>query len=805
MRLGQRSNWKLSLSLICGLRLQTHLGRTMRTAAGFELRVRRAVRVRGTVQGVGFRPTVCRLATDLALGGFVRNDDEGVSIEIEGGPGAVVRFVTELSAAAPAPARIESVETAPLPALGDETFRIVPSAPAGARTLASIPADLAPCADCLRELRDPGDRRFRYPFINCTACGPRFTIVRSIPYDRPRTTMDAFTLCVACRAEYDDPRNRRFHAEPNACPLCGPTVTLSAPHGPEKTGDAALRAACGMLARGSILAIKGVGGFVLAVDARDAVAVARLRTRKQRPAKPFAVMAGCLQELERVVVLDEVSRRALTSQARPIVLAPVRAGCGLAANVAPGLRELGVYLPASPLQQLLLDDGPSLLVMTSGNRAEEPIAAENAEARRELAAVADGFLLHDREIHARADDSVVRIVAGEASVIRRARGYVPEPIRLPFDAPPVLGVGAELKGTVCLTRGGEAILSQHLGDLHDAQTYAFFCETIGKLQELAGTAPVVVAHDLHPDYRSTRWARAWAGARGIPCRKVQHHHAHVASCLVENGRTGPVLGVVFDGTGLGTDGSLWGGEFLAADLSGFERLGHLRPIALLGGEAAIRQPWRLAAAALLDAGTPAQDLLDAVGAHRAAIAREVWDRPRLAPPASGAGRWFDAVAALCGVRAEVTYDGQAAIELEAVADDEPAEPYAFGFESSPDAPFVADLRPMVRAVADDLRGGAATGMVSARFHATMAEVVVAACARARRSGAPETVALSGGCFQNRRLTEAAKAGLERLGFEVLLSRRVPCNDGGLALGQAAVVAFSDARDWSKKKAGRACA
>jgi hydrogenase maturation protein HypF len=778
----------------------------MAAVAESESRVRRVLRVRGTVQGVGFRPTVCRLACDLALGGFVRNDNQGVSIEIEGGRGAVGRFVERLKAAAPAAAHIESMEGAPLPVVGEQSFRIAPSAATGSRTLALIPADLAPCAECLRELREPSNRRYRYPFINCTACGPRFTIVRSVPYDRGGTTMDAFALCAACRAEYEDPRDRRFHAEPNACPACGPSLALLAAGMPDRIGDRALRAGAGWLARGATLAVKGVGGFLLAADASDPLAVARLRRRKRRPAKPFAVMARSLAELEQVASLDEASESALVSAARPIVLCRLRPGSRLAANVAPGLREVGVFLPSTPLHQLLLDDGPPLLVMTSGNRSEEPIAGDNAEAQRALADVADAFLLHDREIHARADDSVVRVVAGVPALVRRARGFVPGPIRLPFESPPVLAVGGELKATVCFARGDEAILSQHLGDLHDADTFAFFGETIGKLERLAGTEPELVAHDLHPDYRSTRWADRFARERGIETRAVQHHHAHVASCLVEHGRTGRVLGVVFDGTGLGADGTLWGGEILEADLSGFRRLGHLRPIALLGGEAAIREPWRLAAAALFDAGAPEADLLEAVGAPRAALARQLWERPGLAPRATGAGRWFDAVSALAGVCSESTYDGQAAIELEAVVEEGAAEPYPFAVEAPPGAPFVLDLRPMVRAIAGELRDGAvAPGLVSARFHRTMAEIVAAACVRARESGAAESVALSGGCFQNRRLAELAKAVLERRGFEVLLQRRVPCNDGGLALGQAAVAGFVAARRLERKETMASCA
>jgi hydrogenase maturation protein HypF len=772
-------------------------------------RLRRGVRVRGTVQGVGFRPAVCRFADALALGGFVRNDAEGVLIEVEGEADAVARFLDGLPAAAPPIARIESVETSALEPLGESRFRIAPSGAPAARapasSAASIPADLAPCADCLRELDDPDDRRFRYPFINCTNCGPRFTIVRALPYDRPRTTMARFDLCAACRREYEDPRDRRFHAEPNACPACGPVLAFSAPGGGRHLGEAALAAAARALCGGLVVAVKGAGGFLLAANAADDAAVARLRARKRRPAKPFAVMARSLDDLARIAILDEKSRAALLSPARPIVLVPARPEIPIAPGVAPGLRELGLFLPPTPLQHLLLGLSPPFLVMTSGNLAEEPIARDNAEAEARLAGVADAFLTHDRDIHTRADDSVTRIVAGEPRTLRRARGQVPEPIALPVPAPDaagaVLAVGAELKTAVCLARGGEAILSQHLGDLHDADTFAFFEETVAKLGALAGAGPRAVAHDLHPDYRSTRWALG----RGLPLEPVQHHHAHVASCLAEHGRTGPVLGVAFDGTGLGPDGTLWGGEILVADLGGFERVAHLRPLPLLGGEAAVREPWRLAAAALLDAGEPIDLLLDHVPLERVDAVAHLWTRPHLAPRATGAGRWFDAVAALCGLRAEVSYDGQAAVELEAaaasVADD---RRYDLGFERRPDGPLVVDLRPAVRAIAAELRAGTEAPWIAARFHRTLARAAAEACRHARDRGAPETVALTGGCFQNRRLTELTKAELERLGFEVLLHRRVPCNDGGIALGQAAIACFRLAAAAAREGA-RSCA
>ena len=758
----------------------------MATSAGAT--VRRSIRVRGTVQGVGFRPAVCRFATRLSLSGFVRNDADGVDIEIEGGAAAIARFVTELSSVAPAHARIDSVESTPVAPLGELEFRIVPSAARGADAQlvarASIPADLAPCARCLAELHDPADRRYHYPFINCTACGPRFTIVRAVPYDRAVTTMAPFSLCAECRREYADPTDRRFHAEPNACPACGPQLAFVASGARPALGEAALARAVRLLCHGQIVAIKAAGGFVLAVDAENLAAVGRLRHRKNRPDKPFAVMARSLADLQSIVQLDAAAERALTSTARPIVLARARRGGPIAVNVAPWLDELGVFLPATPLQHLLFSDGPRYLVMTSGNLSEEPIAADNEDAQRRLAPIADAFLIHDREIHARADDSVVRVVAGRARVMRRARGFVPDALPLPLAGPSVLALGGELKATVCLTRDGEAILSQHLGDLDNADSFAFFEETVERLQALAGCKPEVLAHDLHPDYRSTRWARETA----LPRIAVQHHHAHIASCMVEHGRTSPVLGVAFDGTGLGPDGTLWGGEFMIADLAAYRRVAHLRSLPLLGGEAAVRAPWRLGAAALLDAGE-ALDLFQHVAPERRRALEQLWARPHLSARATGAGRWFDAVASLCGLRTFASYDGQAAIELEAVAAAGDHPPYEIGFAYEAEAPLVVDLRSTIRAITADLRGGAGAAEVAARFHRTLAHAIAVTCASLREQGAPATVALSGGCFQNRLLTELAVAELTALGFEVLLHERVPCNDGGLALGQAAVASF----------------
>jgi hydrogenase maturation protein HypF len=742
---------------------------------------RRGVRVRGTVQAVGFRPTVFRLARELGLGGEVRNDGEGVWIELEGDLDAIARFCERLPMEAPAPARIAALETFALAPRDDAEFRIVESShgAGGAR----VPADAAPCDACLAELDDPRDRRHRHAFINCTACGPRYTIVREVPYDRARTTMDVFALCDDCAREYATPASRRFHAEAIACPRCGPRLRYFLRGGATCFDEEALAQAAHAIASGRIVAVKGAGGFLLAADARDAAAIDRLRARKHRPHKPLAVMARDLDEAARVAELSETARAALLDAARPIVLVPLRQSAALPRGLAPGLSELGVMLPSTPLHHLLLRDGPALQVMTSGNRAGEPIARDDDEAQAQLATIADAFLTHDRAVHARADDSVVRIVAGAPQPVRRARGLVPDPIALPIAGPPLVAVGAELKNTVCVSARGEAVLSPHVGDLGAEATLRAFAETIAHLERLTGVRPEYVAHDRHPDYHSTRWALA----QPLPRFPVQHHHAHVAACLAEHGRTGPAIGVAFDGTGCGPAGEIWGGEFLLADLGGFERVGHLWPLRLAGGEAAIRQPWRMAQAALR-AGGLGLSLIDRIEPRRlAAIDRLLAGAPRT----SSAGRWFDAAAALCAVRDEVSYEGQAAVELEAACAPGVYTPYPVALEGAD--PFVVDLRPAIAAMARALEQGDGAGPVAARFYETMAHAVELGCERARAASGVETVALSGGCFQSARLTEQARARLAALGFEVLIHCRVPPNDGGVSLGQAAVASCALAR------------
>ena len=708
---------------------------------------RRRLIVTGVVQGVGFRPFVHRLAARFELAGFVLNDSRGVVIEVEGSAAAVDAFADELRRDAPPLARVTSIAATKLDPLGEDGFRIAASRPGAPQAM--VPADAATCDDCLRELFDPEDRRHRYPFVNCTHCGPRLTITRAVPYDRENTTMSAFPMCAACRSEYEDPADRRFHAEPIACPACGPRL------------DMPLEDAVAVLREGGVLAVKGLGGWHLACDAADDGAVARLRERKRRDEKPFAVMAthpGLL------CVLTPAAHAALRTPARPIVLMPRRPGAPVAAAVAPGCPWLGVMLPYTPLHHLLLHDFGGPLVMTSGNRSDEPIAVADDDARARLDPIADAFLGHDRPIHRRCEDSVTR----PGLVLRRSRGFAPGALALPVPAPrPIVAAGAELKGTFCVARGNEAFLSPHLGDLDREPAFRAFGEDLELYLSMLGVEPEAVACDMHPDYLSTRWA----GDQGVPVLEVQHHHAHAAACLAEHGETGPALALVFDGTGYGTDGTLWGGELLRCDLEGFERVAHLEPVPLPGGEAAIREPWRVAAAYLERAGRP--------------VPFERWSRVREslkvnAPESSGMGRLFDAVAAVLGVRERVSYEGQAAIELEWLAGEVPAEPYACAVEGG----LIAGVD-LVRAAHDDFAAGRPRTEVAAAFHEGVALAAAAVCEQA---ATPRTVVLSGGTFQNARLLASVRRGLEAVGFRVLAHRRVPPNDGGISFGQAAVAA-----------------
>jgi hydrogenase maturation protein HypF len=642
-------------------------------------RVRTAVRVEGVVQGVGFRPFVYSLATSLGLGGHVGNDSDGVFAEVEGTPEAVTEFLRLLERQAPPLARIERVTTSALQLTGSAEFAIAASVPSvsGGPRLALVSADSATCADCLRELADPADRRYRYPFINCTNCGPRFTIVRDVPYDRPLTTMSPFPMCALCAAEYHDPRDRRFHAQPVCCPACGPRLMLADRAGDPLPGSEAgpIAAAAAMIRAGQVLAVKGLGGYHLAVDAASEEAAAALRSRKHREDKPFAVMVADLATARQLCRVDEAAERLLTGRRRPIVLVPRLPGADryVAASVAPGNSQLGLMLPYTALHHLLLDAAGGPVVATSGNASDEPIAYRDDDARERLGAIADAFLLHNRAIHIRTDDSVVRVVSGRESVLRRSRGYAPEPLRLRHRLPrPVLACGAELKNTFCLAKGDRAFVSHHIGDLENAETLLSFTSGIEHFRRLFDIEPGLVAHDLHPDYLSTKYA---ADLAGVELTGVQHHHAHIASCLADNGEDGPVIGIALDGTGYGTDGTIWGGEFLIADLAGFERAGCLDPVPLPGGAAAIRQPWRMAAvylAAAYPGGLPAGLAVRERNAATWAAVTAMAERGVNSPLTSSAGRLFDAAAALAGVRDVIRYEGQAAIELEQLAD--PAEP-----------------------------------------------------------------------------------------------------------------------------------
>jgi hydrogenase maturation protein HypF len=731
-------------------------------------------RVEGVVQGVGFRPYVYRLACEEGLAGYVRNDERGVLLDVEGAAEAVERFVTRLPAEAPPLASIESVAWTSLPPTGEHGFRILESA-RGGEPDAPVTADAATCPDCRAELFDPGDRRYRYPFVNCTNCGPRFTIVRGVPYDRPLTTMAGFRMCEECQAEYDDPADRRFHAQPNACPACGPTVRLG-----EATGEHALRLAAAALLDGSIVAVKGLGGYHLACRADDDAAVARLRARKHREDRPFALMAPDVEAARALVELGEPEAELLLGRERPIVLAPRRAGAPVAGAVAPRSAELGVMLPYTPLHHLLAADTAATLVMTSGNVSDEPIAYRDDDARERLAAIADHVLVHDRPIHTRTDDSVVRAVGGRPLVLRRSRGHVPAALALPLAAPELLACGAELKSTFCVAKGVRAWVGHHIGDLRNEETLRSFTEGVAHFEELFAVAPRVVAHDLHPDYLSTTYALAREGVVHVG---VQHHHAHLAAVLAEHGERAPAIGAIYDGTGHGTDGTVWGGELLAGGLDGFERAGHLWPVRLPGGDRAVRQPWRMACAWLAEATGAEPAPLPGIDPRTWHAVAELARTGVAAPVTTSMGRLFDAVAALCGVRAEVTYEGQAAVELEAVSDR--AERGAYPLDV---AGGVLDARPTVLAAAADVAGGVDASVVGARLHRAIAGATARACVEAAAGRGLDTVVLAGGVWQNRLLLELTLPLLRDAGLRVLVPERLPPNDGAISYGQAAVAA-----------------
>ena len=771
-------------------------GHTRRSAG---TRERWRVHVEGLVQGVGFRPFAHSLATRLGLGGYVVNDTRGAVVEVEGEGKTVARFVDMLVREAPPLAVIEQLAHVSLRVTGERHFAILDSDVTGQRQ-ALVSPDVATCEECLRELFDPHDRRYRYPFTNCTNCGPRFTIVRDVPYDRLRTTMANFAMCGDCAREYGDPADRRFHAQPIACPACGPQLRLVTRTGEELPGDP-IEVAAELLRAGRIVAVKGLGGYHLAALASDEEAVGELRSRKHREEKPFAVMVRDLMAARELVKVSAAAECVLAGQRRPIVLLPRRAGAALADSVAPGNVQLGVMLPYTPLHHLLARRLRAPFVLTSGNVSDEPIAHEDGDAVERLGPIAKFFLLHDRPIHVRTDDSVVRVVRGREVPVRRSRGHAPQPVVLSHPAPrPILACGGELKNTFCLLKERYAFLSHHVGDLENYATMQAFTEGIRHFRQVFDVAPEVIAHDLHPEYRSTRYALE---ATGVELVGVQHHHAHVASCLADNGEEGPVIGVAFDGLGFGLDGTLWGGEFLVATLRGFERAAHFEPVPMPGGTMAIRQPWRMAAsylAATYGDHVPELAVTERNRHHWAAVVR-LRQAAAVSPETSSVGRLFDAVAAIVGTRDVISYEGQAAIELEQSIDE--AEPGAYRATWWNEPPPIrvrgADL---VRAVAEDARAGVPRGVMATRFHRGVARVTGQVCAAIRARTGHETVALSGGVFQNAFLLDRTVSDLEARGFRVLTHARVPSNDGGISFGQAAIAAARDRARTAHRLAGR---
>jgi hydrogenase maturation protein HypF len=747
---------------------------------------RRHITVEGIVQGVGFRPFVYGLARKNGLAGFVLNDAAGVTIELEGEPPALENFLTYLRERPPPLARIENVDCRIIPPKGEAAFNIVGSQGEEERSVLIAP-ETSTCDDCLEELFDPTNRRYRYPFINCTNCGPRFTIIKDVPYDRERTTMGNFPMCGDCACEFHDPADRRFHAQPNACPQCGPRVRLLDCHGHEIPDRDPVSRAARLLLQGAILAVKGLGGYHLACNAFDHDAVRRLRARKHREDKPFAVMAANLKAIKQLCLVSDEDEILLQSVARPIVLLRRRDKIQLADAVAPGQRQLGLMLPYTPLHHLLLTGVDVPLVMTSGNLSEEPITYRDDDALRSLGTIAQYFLVHDREIHMRCDDSVARTIHKQELLIRRSRGYAPQPIAVavPF-VQPVLACGAHLKNTFCLGKQRHAFMSHHIGDLESYETWDSFVTGIEHFKNLFAIEPTVIAYDLHPEYLSTKYGR---GVDGLTKIGVQHHHAHIASCMAEHGLEGSVVGVAFDGLGYGGDGTIWGGEFLVAKLSEYERRAHLRYVPLAGGDRAIREPWRMAVSYLRDAfgkdpfslGLPSWNV---ISEKKVEIVTSMMRRGLNTVQTSSCGRLFDAVASIVGLRHEVNYEGQAAIELEMAVLEGISERYPF--EIGATSPWEIDMRRTVECLVEDIQMKVSVGLMAAKFHNTIVAVIVEACWRLRETDGLSRVCLSGGTFQNAYLLERALSVLRDRGFEVYINRKVPTNDGGIAFGQASV-------------------
>ena len=756
--------------------------------------------VKGVVQGVGFRPFIYRLAYKYNLAGWVQNTSGNVAIEVQGIKANLDEFIASLKTEAPPVSRIQEISISTVPVNDEVEFRIIESK-ARQGAYQPLSADIATCSQCLAEIFDHTDRRYLYPFTNCTNCGPRFTIIKDIPYDRPLTTMHPFKMCQKCRAEYNDPLDRRFHAQPNACPVCGPKLQLTDNSGTAIFYEDVLRKAAQLIAEGNIVAVKGLGGFQLACDATDYDTVQTLRERKKRPGKPFALMMPSIEDIRKHCLVSDEEVDLLCSAQAPIVLLKRRNDdAEIALNIAENNKYLGVMLPPTPLHHILMSNISKPLVMTSGNLSEEPICRDNDEALTRLKNIADFFILHDRDIHSRYDDSVYLVEKEEARAVRRARGYAPSPIMLPFDAKQILACGAEEKNTFCLTRDKYAFLSQHIGDMDNAETLEHFENTIALYKHLFRIEPEVIAYDLHPEYRATKYALQYAAENSLKTVGVQHHHAHIASCMVENNIQTPVIGVSFDGTGYGTDGNLWGGEFLLCDFKGFERMAHFEYIPMAGGTAAIHKPYRMALGyiyKLLGTQTDLTGLpvLGQIPQFELDAIKKQLELKLNCPLTSSAGRLFDAVSAIIGICGETAYEAQAAIELEMAAPDDTNDTlmqrvYPFAIDGNSDTSVIRTGN-LIECIIQDVFKNTPVQIIAAKFHKTMAEIIIQTCKLIGKKTGIKTVALSGGVFQNRLLLNIAIDRLEKEGFAVLSHRNVPCNDGGLALGQAVIAQYSN--------------
>jgi len=751
------------------------------------MKCRTQIWITGIVQGVGFRPFIYNLAKKYELKGYVLNNTSGVNIEVEGESSVIDEFIQKVKTEPPPQAVIFEMHSQNIEPLGYEDFTIRKSDDQEEKFVPISP-EIATCKDCLKEFFDPSDHRYRYPFINCTNCGPRFTIVKDIPYDRKFTTMAPFIMCEKCQREYDDPGDRRFHAQPNACPKCGPKLSLLDDKGGEINVPDVITEVCRLLKDGKIIAIKGLGGYHLACDAMNKDAVSTLRSRKFREHKPFALMVKDVETAKTLCYVNDDEEKLLKGTIRPIVLLRKRPDCPVAESVAPHQEYHGVMLPYTPLHHVLMAESGLVLVMTSGNISSEPIVYHDDEAFERLSRIPDYFLVHDREIHIRTDDSVSRVWHGKEVVLRRSRGYCPFPLLLPFQfEEQILACGAELKNTFCLTRGNYAFMSHHIGDLENLETLTSFEQGIEHFKRIFYIDPAYVAYDLHPDYLSTKYALS---VNGVPKIGIQHHHAHIASCMCDNGIDGEVIGISFDGTGYGTDEKIWGGEFLVCDYGGFERVAHLEYVPLPGGEKAIKEPWRMAASFLDRIYGDSMyglgiDFVKTLDRNKWTIIKKMIDKGLNSPLTSSSGRLFDAVSALVGVRQEVYYEGQAAIELEMAADKDEEGFYSYDLEELGNGSQVM-LEPIIKGVVSDISEGVSVPTIAGKFHNTMAKIILNICLRVRKASGIEKVALSGGVFQNTLLLNKTFTLLDGSGFKVYTQHRVPPNDGGIALGQAVI-------------------